>query len=189
MNNGKEDNEQSYSEYVTIQNNRKLINFFKNGASVDNIVEIISLQMGVSMGINFMPMIKDVKYENGKVTYTDIYGGTGELSLDTGDMYITMTPNKTNSIEELTGQSFNSMVVDPMGNDIMTHSDFLNQLEETFQEDMEVQTLANSSNVESYLELLVSMKDTLNDKIEQLEDSDLKWSLSDYLLYVDTTCF
>ena len=81
------------------------------------------------------------------------------------------------------------MVVDPMGNDIMTHSDFLNQLEETFQEDMEVQTLANSSNVESYLELLVSMKDTLNDKIEQLEDSDLKWSLSDYLLYVDTTCF
>jgi len=54
---------------------------------------------------------------------------------------------------------------------------------------MEVQTLANSSNVESYLELLVSMKDTLNDKIEQLEDSDLKWSLSVYLLYVDTTCF
>lgn len=182
MNNGKEDNEQSYSEYVTIQNNRKLINFFKNGASVDNIVELVNMQIGEST-------IKDVKYESGKVTYTDVNGNTGELSLDTGDMYITMTPNKTNSIEELTGQSFNSMVVDPMGNDIMTHSDFLNQLEETFQEDMEVQTLANSSNVESYLELLVSMKDTLNDKIEQLEDSDLKWSLSDYLLYVDTTCF
>lgn len=182
MNNGKEDNEQSYSEYVTIQNNRKLINFFKNGASVDNIVELVNMQIGEST-------IKDIKYENGKVIYTDTDGNTGELSLDTGDMYITVTPNKTNSIEELTGQSFNSMVVDPMGNDIMTHSDFLNQLEETFQEDTEVQTLANSSNVESYLELLVSMKDTLNDKIEQLEDSDLKWSLSDYLLYVDTTCF
>lgn len=59
MNNGKEDNEQSYSEYVTIQNNRKLINFFKNGASVDNIVELVNMQIGEST-------IKDVKYESGK---------------------------------------------------------------------------------------------------------------------------
>ena len=81
------------------------------------------------------------------------------------------------------------MVVDPTGMDIMTHQDFLNQLEETFQDDSDVQMLSNSSNVESYLELLVSMKDTLNNKIEQLEDSDLKWNLSDYLLYVDTSCF
>ena len=77
----------------------------------------------------------------------------------------------------------------PTGMDIMTHQDFLNQLEETFQDDSDVQMLSNSSNVESYLELLVSMKDTLNNKIEQLEDSDLKWNLSDYLLYVDTSCF
>ena len=104
-------------------------------------------------------------------------------------MYISMTPNKTNSVEEITGQSFDSMVVDPTGTDIMTHQDFLNQLEETFQDDSDVQMLSNSSNVESYLELLVSMKDTLNNKIEQLEDSDLKWNLSDYLLYVDTSCF
>ena len=104
-------------------------------------------------------------------------------------MYISMTPNKTNSVEEITGQSFDSMVVDPTGMDIMTHQDFLNQLEETFQDDRDVQMLSNSSNVESYLELLVSMKDTLNNKIEQLEDSDLKWNLSDYLLYVDTSCF
>lgn len=104
-------------------------------------------------------------------------------------MYISMTPNKTNSVEEITGQSFDSMVVDPTGMDIMTHQDFLNQLEETFQDDSDVQMLSNSSNVESYLELLVSMKDTLNNKIEQLEDSDLKWNLSDYLLYVDTSCF
>ena len=95
----------------------------------------------------------------------------------------------TNSVEEITGQSFNSMVVDPMGADIMTHQDFLNQLEESFPNDTDIQMLSNSSNVESYLELLVSMKDTLNNKIEQLEDSDMKWSLSDYLLYVDTTCF
>lgn len=104
-------------------------------------------------------------------------------------MYISMTPNKTNSVEEITGQSFDSMVVDPIGMDIMTHQDFLNQLEETFQDDSDIQMLSNSSNVESYLELLVSMKDTLNNKIEQLEDSDLKWNLSDYLLYVDTSCF
>ena len=135
------------------------------------------------------PTIKDVKYENGKIIYTDVNDGTGELSLDTEDMYIYMTPNKTNSVEEITGQSFDSMVVDPTGMDIMTHQDFLNQLEETFQDDSDVQMLSNSSNVESYLELLVSMKDTLNNKIEQLEDSDLKWNLSDYLLYVDTSCF
>ena len=182
LNEGKEDNEQSYSEYTTIQNNRKLINFFKNGTSVDNIVELINLQLGGTT-------IQDVKYENGKVIYTDNNNGTGELSLDTGDMYITATPNKTNSVEEITGQSFNSMVVDPMGADIMTHQDFLNQLEESFPNDTDIQMLSNSSNVESYLELLVSMKDTLNNKIEQLEDSDMKWSLSDYLLYVDTTCF
>jgi hypothetical protein len=41
-------------------------------------------------------------------------------------MYISMTPNKTNSVEEITGQSFDSMVVDPTGMDIMTHQDFLN---------------------------------------------------------------
>lgn len=46
-------------EYVTIQNNRKLINFFRNGSSVDNIVELINMQLG-------QPTIKDVKYENGK---------------------------------------------------------------------------------------------------------------------------
>lgn len=182
LNEGKEDNEQSYMEYVTIQNNRKLINFFRNGSSVDNIVELINMQLG-------QPTIKDVKYENGKIIYTDVNDGTGELSLDTEDMYISMTPNKTNSVEEITGQSFDSMVVDPTGMDIMTHQDFLNQLEETFQDDSDVQMLSNSSNVESYLELLVSMKDTLNNKIEQLEDSDLKWNLSDYLLYVDTSCF
>ena len=182
MNNGKEDSEQSYSEYITVQNNRRLMNFFQNGTSVSNIVELINIQMGEST-------VTDVKYENGKVIYTDVNNNTGELNLDTEDMYITMIPNKTNSLEELTEQSFNSMVVDPMGNNIMTHQDFLNQLEETFQDDVEIQTLANSSNVESYLELLVSMKDTLNNKIEQLEDSDLKWNLSDYLLYVDTTCF
>lgn len=182
LNEGKEDNEQSYMEYITIQNNRKLINFFRNGSSVDNIVELINMQLG-------QPTIKDVKYENGKIIYTDVNDGTGELSLDTEDMYISMTPNKTNSVEEITGQSFDSMVVDPTGMDIMTHQDFLNQLEETFQDDSDVQMLSNSSNVESYLELLVSMKDTLNNKIEQLEDSDLKWNLSDYLLYVDTSCF
>ena len=182
LNEGKEDNEQSYMEYVTIQNNRKLINFFRNGSSVDNIVELINMQLG-------QPTIKDVKYENGKIIYTDVNDGTGELSLDTEDMYISMTPNKTNSVEEITGQSFDSMVVDPTGMDIMTHQDFLNQLEETFQDDSDVQMLSNSSNIESYLELLVSMKDTLNNKIEQLEDSDLKWNLSDYLLYVDTSCF
>lgn len=182
LNEGKEDNEQSYMEYVTIQNNRKLINFFRNGSSVDNIVELINMQLG-------QPTIKDVKYENGKTIYTDVNDGTGELSLDTEDMYISMTPNKTNSVEEITGQSFDSMVVDPTGMDIMTHQDFLNQLEETFQDDSDIQMLSNSSNVESYLELLVSMKDTLNNKIEQLEDSDLKWNLSDYLLYVDTSCF
>lgn len=182
LNEGKEDNEQSYMEYVTIQNNRKLINFFRNGSSVDNIVELINMQLG-------QPTIKDVKYENGKIIYTDVNDGTGELSLDTEDMYISMTPNKTNSVEEITGQSFDSMVVDPTGMDIMTHQDFLNQLEETFQDDSDIQMLSNSSNVESYLELLVSMKDTLNNKIEQLEDSDLKWNLSDYLLYVDTSCF
>lgn len=59
LNEGKEDNEQSYMEYVTIQNNRKLINFFRNGSSVDNIVELINMQLG-------QPTIKDVKYENGK---------------------------------------------------------------------------------------------------------------------------
>lgn len=182
LNEGKEDNEQSYMEYVTIQNNRKLINFFRNGSSIDNIVELINMQLGQST-------IKDVKYENGKIIYTDVNDGTGELSLDTEDMYISMTPNKTNSVEEITGQSFDSMVVDPIGMDIMTHQDFLNQLEETFQDDSDIQMLSNSSNVESYLELLVSMKDTLNNKIEQLEDSDLKWNLSDYLLYVDTSCF
>ena len=182
LNEGKEDNEQSYMEYVTIQNNRKLINFFRNGSSVDNIVELINMQLG-------QPTIKDVKYENGKIIYTDVNDSTGELSLDTEDMYISMTPNKTNSVEEITGQSFDSMVVDPTGMDIMTHQDILNQLEETFQDDSDVQMLSNSSNVESYLELLVSMKDTLNNKIEQLEDSDLKWNLSDYLLYVDTSCF
>ena len=158
------------------------MNCFQNGTSVSNIVELINIQMVEST-------VTDVKYENGKVIYTDVNNNTGELNLDTEDMYITMIPNKTNSLEELTEQSFNSMVVDPMGNNIMTHQDFLNQLEETFQDDVEIQTLANSSNVESYLELLVSMKDTLNNKIEQLEDSDLKWNLSDYLLYVDTTCF
>ena len=73
--------------------------------------------------------------------------------------------------------------------DIMTHQDFLRQQKETFQAASDVQKISNSSNVESYLELLVSMKDTLNNKIEQLEDSDLKWNLSDYLLYVDTSCF
>ena len=182
LNEGKEDNEQSYMEYITIQNNRKLINFFRNGSSVDNIVELINMQLG-------QPTIKDVKYENGKIIYTDVNDSTGELSLDTEDMYISMTPNKTNSVEEITGQSFDSMVVDPTGMDIMTHQDFLNQLEETFQDDSDIQMLSNSSNVESYLELLVSMKDTLNNKIEQLEDSDLKWNLSDYLLYVDTSCF
>lgn len=59
LNEGKEDNEQSYMEYITIQNNRKLINFFRNGSSVDNIVELINMQLG-------QPTIKDVKYENGK---------------------------------------------------------------------------------------------------------------------------
>lgn len=182
LNEGKEDNEQSYMEYVTIQNNKKLINFFRNGSSVDNIVELINMQLG-------QPIIKDVKYENGKIIYTDVKDGTGELSLDTEDMYISMTPNKTNSVEEITGQSFDSMVVDPTGMDIMTHQDFLNQLEETFQDDSDIQMLSNSSNVESYLDLLVSMKDTLNNKIKQLEDSDLKWNLSDYLLYVDISCY
>lgn len=182
LNEGREDSEQSYTDYVTMQNNRKLINFFQNGTSADNIVELINMQLGEHT-------IKDVKYEGGRVTYTDNNDVAGELTLDTGDMYITVTPNKTNSVEEITAQSFNSMVVDPIGTDIMTHQDFLNQLEDTFQEDPDIQMLLNSSNVESYLELLVSMKDVLNNKIEQLEDSDLKWNLSDYLLYVDTTCF
>ena len=182
LNEGKEDNEQSYMEYVTIQNNRKLINFFRNGSSVDNIVELINMQLG-------QPTIKDVKYENGKIIYTDINDGTGELSLDTEDMYISMTPNKTNSVEEITGQSFDSMVVDSTGMDIMTHQDFLNQLEETFQDDSDVQMLSNSSNVESYLELLVSMKDTLANKIGQLEDSQVKWDLSDYLASIDVSCY
>ena len=178
LNEGKEDN----MEYVTIQNNKKLINFFRNGLSVDNIVELINMQLGQTT-------IKDVKYENGKIIYTDVNDDTGELSLDTGDMYISMTPNKTNSAEELTGRSFDSMVVGPTGESIMTHQDFLNQLEDTFQDDSDVQILSNSSDVENYLELVKNMKDTLNNKIEQLEDSDLKWNLSDYLLYVDTSCF
>lgn len=182
LNNGLSDTEQSYTDYVVLQNNKKLINFFRGGVAVDNIVNIVNMQLGESK-------LKEVSYENGKVVYTDTDGNTGELSLDTEDMYISIIPNKQNSFEDITKQSFNSMVSDPSGIDVMTHQDFLNQLEDLFQNDQDVQTLANSSSVESYLELLVEMKDTLNNKIEQLEDSDTKYNLSDYLLYVDTTCF
>jgi len=36
-------------------------------------------------------------------------------------MYITLTPDNSNSYEDLTKQSFNSMVKDPFGEDIMSH--------------------------------------------------------------------
>nr|DAX08989.1 MAG TPA: hypothetical protein [Bacteriophage sp.] len=36
-------------------------------------------------------------------------------------MYITLTPDNSNSYEDLTKQSFNSMVKDPTGEDIMSH--------------------------------------------------------------------
>ena len=181
LNNGLDDTSDSYAEFVTVQSNKALINFFKSGNQVKNILELINLNTAKSF--------KDVRYENGKVKYTDQEGNIGELTLDTEDMFINTIPDKSNSLEEITKQSFNSKVVNYAGEDIMSHQEFLNLLEEEFQDDQEVQMLANSSNVENYLETLVGVKDSLNNKIEMLEESDNKWNLSDYLLYVDTTCF
>lgn len=181
LNNGLDDTLDSYAEFVAVQSNKALINFFKSGNQVKNILELINFNTAKSF--------KDVRYENGKVKYTDQEGNTGELTLDTEDMFINAIPDKSNSLEEITKQSFNSKVVNYAGEDIMSHQEFLNLLEEEFQNDQEVQMLANSSNIENYLEMLVGVKDSLNNKIEMLEESENKWNLSDYLLYVDTTCF
>ena len=185
LNNGLEDNQENYSKFVSIQNNKKIKNFFKYGNQTDNLLDLINLNLKGKASL------KEVKFENGKVLYTDQDGNTGELSLDEEDMYITLTPDNSNSYEDLTKQSFNSMVKDPFGEDIMSHQDFLNQLEEILSEDDQVIQLSNSSNVENYLQLLENQRDILSDKIGELEniDDDQKYKMLDYLTYIDTSCF
>ncbi len=183
LNNGLEDSQENYSKFISVQNNKKIKNFFKYGTWTDNILDLINLNL------EGKDSLKDVKFENGKILYTNQNENTGELSLDEEDMYITLTPDNSNSYEDLTKQSFNSIVKDPIGEDIMSHQDFLNQLEEMLPEDEQVNQLSNSSSIENYLQLVENLRNDIVDKVSELEDTDEKYKLLDYLTYIDTSCF
>lgn len=185
LNNGLEDNQENYSKFVSSQNTKRIKIFFRTGVYSGDILSLINLNL------QGRASLKDVKSENNKIIYTDQNENTGELSLDEEDMYITLTPDNSNSYEDLTKQSFNSIVKDPTGEDIMSHQDFLNQLEEMLPEDDQINQLSNSSNIENYLQLLENQRDILSDKISELEniDDELKYKMLDYLTYIDTSCF
>lgn len=183
LNNGLEDSQENYSKFVSSQNTKRIKIFFRTGVYSGDILSLINLNL------QGRASLKDVKFENNKIIYTDQDGNTGELSLDEEDMYITLTPDNSNSYEDLTKQSFNSIVKDPTGEDIMSHQDFLNQLEEMLPEDDQVNQLSNSSNVENYLNLLETLRDSITNKVSALEETDEKYKMLDYLMYIDTSCF